>query len=112
MADLTAQRLTGGDTPFDQADPRTFPDGYDQVLDEVERLDDDKPDAVSTPLQITEDPATPGSWSGSVPAGRDWQSRPIVFVSDTDPKDPTDGVGGAANIVDGLDRWVDRGAGS
>lgn len=37
-------RLTGGDTPADGGDPRTFPSIFDEAVDELERLESAKAD--------------------------------------------------------------------
>lgn len=99
---ITKLELTGGGTPFDPANPQTFPEGFSTFEDSVE-----------TEIAATAEPLygggtivelTTGVWSYDAPA-RTAGDYPIVFVGWSDPADVTDGITTPANIND-TDRWV------
>ena len=105
---ITKLNLTGGNAPFDPADPRTFPTGFstfeDSVDTELASLQSQIDAGVfSTSAGLTIVEVTAGVWSGDAPAGRNNGANPIWFIpldpaNPTNPSDPIDGIATPANI--------------
>lgn len=113
---MPAPRLTGGDTPENPGNPRTFPSIFNQMADLIDQMEDrllglEATSAVpfaSTSLMIVEDPDG-GGWSNDAPADRVDGEHPIWFVATntTDPANPasaTVGIDTPSNIR-GWDIW-------
>jgi len=95
---MAIPRLTGGLTPLNGADPRTFPGIFNRLLDLAEDLEDQVALAGGPNVGLTIVELEGGGWSGDAPPGRDNGENPITFVP-YDPANPTDpaGAGGIAS---------------
>jgi len=74
---ITKLNLTGGDSPFDPADPQTFPEGFSTFEDSVETELDGKVPSASGLEYREYDSVTGWPVRGSVPSGTIvvWVSR-------------------------------------
>ena len=98
---ITKLELTGGNAPFDPADPRTFPTGFSTFEDSVQ-VELDAAFPTYSGLTIVE--TATGVWSADPPA-RTVGQYPVEFIGWSDPADVTNGVDTPANIND-TDIWT------
>jgi len=98
---ITKLNLTGGDSPFDPADPQTFPEGFSTFEDSVQTEIDA---AFPTYSALTIVETATGVWSADPPSRTEGQ-YPVEFVGWSDPADVTNGVDTPANI-NNTDIWT------
>ena len=98
---ITKLELTGGNSPFDPADPRTFPAGFSTFEDSVD-TELAAQGGTASGWVIVE--TATGVWSADPPS-RTVGQYPCHFVGWSDPADVTNGVTTPANIVD-TDLWT------